>query len=320
MGIRTKSALQTTFETGDKPTQADFANLIDTMVAIPTANATGLVEIESTASSTTRTIGAFGVQIIGAATTASARGALAIASAGSVGDQIFASNTTASAVGHLGATSLGTAVLQAATTTSALGNLGGTTVGQALFLIASTAAAQSRIGGGAIGIAIFEAATTASATNIVGAVTNDMLLYQDQATSGTAGPAYTSGAWRTVIIDTEVTDTAAIGSLASNQITLAAGSYEFDAQMAIESAGLSPLARLRLQNITAASTVSQGPQGQVTATGGDSTFTISGSFVIAGSTVFELQVYPTADLDGVNAMSSGEVEVYTSLRFRRYAT
>ena len=76
MGIRSKASLLTSFETGDKPTQQDFQDLIHTMVPIPAAGATGLIEVESTASSTNRTLGAFGAQIIGVAATASAVGLL----------------------------------------------------------------------------------------------------------------------------------------------------------------------------------------------------------------------------------------------------
>jgi hypothetical protein len=51
------------------------------------------------------------------------------------------------------------------------------------------------------------------------------LCYQDQKTSGTDGGTFTSGGDRTRDLNTEVADTGGHGSLASNQITLAAGTY-----------------------------------------------------------------------------------------------
>lgn len=53
----------------------------------------------------------------------------------------------------------------------------------------------------------------------------DYLIYQDQKTSGTTGGTFTSGAWRTRTINTEVADNGNHGTLASNQVTLQAGTY-----------------------------------------------------------------------------------------------
>lgn len=47
----------------------------------------------------------------------------------------------------------------------------------------------------------------------------------DQKTSGTQGGTFTSGAWRTRDINTEIYDPDAIASIAANQITLLAGNY-----------------------------------------------------------------------------------------------
>jgi hypothetical protein len=55
------------------------------------------------------------------------------------------------------------------------------------------------------------------------------LCYQDQKAAGTNGGTFTSGAPRTRDLTVEVSDTAGIGSLASNQITLPAGTYDYRA-------------------------------------------------------------------------------------------
>ena len=53
--------------------------------------------------------------------------------------------------------------------------------------------------------------------------------WREQQTAGTAGGTFTAGAWRTRGLATEVTNTISGASLAANQITLAAGTYDIDA-------------------------------------------------------------------------------------------
>lgn len=151
-------------------------------------------------------------------------------------------------------------------------------------------------------------------------ISNDQLLFQDQAANNSAGPSYASGAWRTVSLDTEVTDTAGIGSVASNQITLAAGSYEFWATIQAGLGASDGYARARLYNITDSSVVVQGVNSQMDASAYNLVEVhVMGSFVIASQKTFELQVYPTATCNAGAAVNTGEVEVYASLRLRRYA-
>ena len=71
MAIITKASLASYFETGDKPTQAQFADLIDSMHPMPAGGGIGMIEVESTASSTARPVGAAGHNILAAETTAS---------------------------------------------------------------------------------------------------------------------------------------------------------------------------------------------------------------------------------------------------------
>ena len=55
--------------------------------------------------------------------------------------------------------------------------------------------------------------------------TEDYVLIRDEKATGTNGGTFTSGAWRTRDLNTEVSDTGNIASLSSNQITLLAGIY-----------------------------------------------------------------------------------------------
>ncbi len=65
---------------------------------------------------------------------------------------------------------------------------------------------------------------TASSTS-----TRYTMYAQDQKPSGTDGGTFTSGAWRTRMLNTEIVNTIAGASLASNQITLPAGTYRITA-------------------------------------------------------------------------------------------
>lgn len=96
MGVITKASVAAKFETGDRPTETDFGDLIDSVVFIPAAGAVGFVEIESTASGTTRPGGAVGFAVLAAAGTATAQDAMGLTS-GTVGLQILSAETTASA-------------------------------------------------------------------------------------------------------------------------------------------------------------------------------------------------------------------------------
>jgi len=52
------------------------------------------------------------------------------------------------------------------------------------------------------------------------------LLFQERQVSGTAGGTFTSGSDVTRVLNTKVADTGSFGSVSSNQITLAAGTYK----------------------------------------------------------------------------------------------
>ena len=57
-------------------------------------------------------------------------------------------------------------------------------------------------------------------------ITVPVMHVQDQKTAGTHGGTFTSGAWRTRDLNTVLTNTITGASLASNQITLPAGTYK----------------------------------------------------------------------------------------------
>jgi hypothetical protein len=84
---------------------------------------------------------------------------------------------------NLGASTVGTAVFEAANQGAAISALGGTSVGTAVFEAASTAAAQTAIGATATGAALFTAASSSAALTTLGGVATSQI----GAANGVAG-------------------------------------------------------------------------------------------------------------------------------------
>lgn len=102
----------------------------------------------------------------------------------------------------------------------------------------------------------------------------------------TAGQSITANTITTLTIDTEVADTGNYGSIASNQITLAAGTYLYKGMAAYGYNGAyANSAILSLYNTTSSSYVSKKNTGTVYYT----ELLIEGQFVIAAQSVFELR-------------------------------
>ena len=113
------------------------------------------------------------------------------------------------------------------------------------------------------------------------------MIVEDQKTSGTDGGSVTSGAWRTRDLNTEVYNGISGASLAANQITLPAGTYEVWAS--------APAYRvdrhmIRLRNVTDSSTEIWGQSSWAADqnVNQDQT-TLYGRITISSSSVFELQ-------------------------------
>jgi hypothetical protein len=145
--------------------------------------------------------------------------------------------------------------------------------------------------------------------------------FSDQKAANTAGGTFTAGAWRTRDINTTVGTNGITGaSIASNQITLAAGTYLIS--------GSAPAYDVnqhmtRFYNITDAAVAINGGSSYVDAT--DTTVThspFSGVVVIAGTKVFEVQHYcgTTATTFGFGIQANnGSVETYTQITIMKVA-
>lgn len=140
------------------------------------------------------------------------------------------------------------------------------------------------------------------------------MLVQDQKASGTEGGSSTSGT-QTRTINTTVANTISGASLASNQITLPAGTYRVRGS-STNASGV--FARTWLRNVTDSTVAAQG--------GSAAGYNVSvypsmpsefvGRFTITGPKVFDVQHYSSQAIATIGlgrAVSSGAVEIYTTV-------
>jgi len=116
-------------------------------------------------------------------------------------------------------------------------------------------------------------------------------IIEDQKSLNTDGGTFTSGAWQTRTLNTEVVDSSNIVTLSSNQFTLGAGTYLVEA---VAPAVDCDEHQTRLQNITDGSTVAMGTSEYCQLDGSGpqqnaSSSRIVSSFTIAASKAFEIQ-------------------------------
>lgn len=121
---------------------------------------------------------------------------------------------------------------------------------------------------------------------------NPYIRVEDQKAKNTAGGTSTATTWHTRTLNTEVQDTGSYASVAANQVTLAAGTYDIKASAPAHAAGQHHLV---LWNDTDASLALNGQSASSAST--DSvvtTATVQGRITIATSKAFTLRHYITA--------------------------
>jgi hypothetical protein len=149
----------------------------------------------------------------------------------------------------------------------------------------------------------------------------DYVKIEEQQVSGTNGGTFTSGAWQTRVLNTEVTDTAGIAALSANRVTLSAGTYEARIRCP---AGAVDGHQVRLQNITAGTTLLLGGNEYSGNPASDFAFTTafcSGVFTVAAAQQLEVQhrCGTTKATNGLGTPNSWGTEVYAVLEFWRRA-
>jgi len=132
----------------------------------------------------------------------------------------------------------------------------------------------------------------------------------------THGGTFTAGAWRTRDINTEDNDDYGVCSIASNQITLQAGTYIVDV---VAPAYQTDRSVVRLYNVTAGAEIMRGTAGRAATT--DTTQildTVKGQFTIATTSVIEIQhrSSATATTYGFGVGNTwGDTDVFTVAQF-----
>jgi hypothetical protein len=146
----------------------------------------------------------------------------------------------------------------------------------------------------------------------------DYICIQDQKAANTDGGTATTGSWATRDLNTEVVDTGNHATVASNQISLLAGTYRFKATVP----GFATNEfKSRLRNITDSSTLLVGSNSYGAAASFASALSvIEGRFTISGTKTLEIQYRcgATQATNGLGVKANyGEVEVYTSVELWR---
>lgn len=128
-------------------------------------------------------------------------------------------------------------------------------------------------------------------SSLIGGGAKPYLEYGWVTAPNTAGQSIAANTITTLTIDTEVADTGNYGSIASNQITLAAGTYYFKANAphGASSAGAPLLAILGLYSVTGSTWVTK-RQHSETNYAVPLQVEVDGQFTVGSSTVFELRM------------------------------
>lgn len=149
-----------------------------------------------------------------------------------------------------------------------------------------------------------------------------LIILQDQKASGTDGGTFTSGAWRTRDLNTEVVDTGNNCTLAANRFILLPGTYRIRARLPSIGCGYTAA---RLYDTTSGVEVLAGTVGYSVNTGNgvQRDDIIEGRFTIGSSKALELQqwctVTRTGDGFGAGSVITVTAAIYTSAVIEREA-
>ncbi len=147
-----------------------------------------------------------------------------------------------------------------------------------------------------------------------------VLHVQDQKAANTAGGTFTSGAWQTRTLNTVVTNTITGASLASNQITLPAGTYDVEASAPAAIVGRH---KCKLYDTTGAADLLIGTSEVCTeATNVENRSFLRGRIVLSVQSVLELRhrCATTYAGGGFGVESNfGVIEVYADVLIRKIA-
>jgi hypothetical protein len=138
---------------------------------------------------------------------------------------------------------------------------------------------------------------------------------EDRKAQNTSGGTFTAGSWQKRDLNTEVADTGNNAAVASNQITLEAGTYLV---FASAPAFIVNRHQLRLQNVTDGTTLAVGQSNHAAAgTNVNNIAVLAGRFTISEQKVLELQhqCETSAATRGLGVEGNFGAEVYAQIQF-----
>ena len=180
----------------------------------------------------------------------------------------------------------------------------------------STANTNTRLGIGTTGQVLTVAGGVPSWASAPGA---SYAVFRDEKTQGTNAGTFTTGAWRTRDLNTTQYNGITGASLASNQITLAAGTYLVEG---FAPAVVVSIHQTRLQNITDSTTALLGQNNYAENSSNVGNYSrLSGIFTIAAQKTFEFQhrCVVTGTTIGLGLANSFGTEVYASITITKVA-
>jgi hypothetical protein len=142
-------------------------------------------------------------------------------------------------------------------------------------------------------------------------------VFEDQKAANTAGGASVSGSWIARTLNTTVYNDITSASLASNQISLPAGTYEVDGYSTLHASGRS---RNRIRDVTNNVTLALSESSFSNAASATTAPRTQARFTLAGTTLIELQyrVQNSMATNGLGVEANfGEVEVYSRVRLTK---
>lgn len=147
---------------------------------------------------------------------------------------------------------------------------------------------------------------------------SQMAVYIQEVAQGGTGTAYTTGAERTVPLNTEVSDPYGIGSLATNQVTLIPGRYRFFGTIPVQAVvGANRFGFLLLHNVTAGARILKSNVIGVVASSFE-TPTLSGEFEILVTSAIEFRVLVSSTgWNNYAVNTAGETERHAYVEFER---
>tara|TARA_R110000868_G_scaffold113599_1_gene304716 strand:- start:80 stop:604 length:525 start_codon:yes stop_codon:yes gene_type:complete len=165
-----------------------------------------------------------------------------------------------------------------------------------------------------------EVLTAASLNNNFSAVSPQFATFNETQANGTDGGASIATTWTTRVLNTTILNGISGASLATNQVTLPAGTYVATVMSPFRNTNLT---KVRLYNVTDASITAIGQNTNMDSSGAvGGVATLQAQFTIAASKAFAVQYYcqtATASFGLGRAVSASTSEIYTSIQIQKIA-